>query len=231
MKRIGVLLAAGESRRMGRPKQLLPWPPKAENAKPLVAAAYDAIARVCDAMVVVVDFQAEAVLAALGERMFYREVVGNAGSPMFISIQIGLRMAQRIDAGADVLLQPADHPEIRLDTLRALATASDEQPDRAVMPQYRGRGGHPAIIPQNVVKLVLPTMATVACGSSGSTDHIFASVCRSTTPGWFSILIRNRITTFTSGKTKSDDCSPAGACPRNPTGHKTHDHACNLMVP
>ena len=61
LKRIGVLLAAGQSKRMGRPKQLLPWPPKGENPKPLVAAAFDAIARVCDEMVVVVGHEADDV--------------------------------------------------------------------------------------------------------------------------------------------------------------------------
>lgn len=154
MKRIGVLLAAGESKRMGRPKQLLPWPPKSENSKPLVAAAFDVIARVCDAMVIIVDHEADAVLAALGERMFYREVVGTARQPMFESIRIGMQMAKRIDQTADILLQPADQPEVRLDTLRALTSAAIERPDSAAMPQYRGRGGHPVVIPPNVATRV-----------------------------------------------------------------------------
>lgn len=72
MKRIGVLLAAGQSKRMGRPKQLLPWPPKGENSKPLVAASFDAIARVCDEMYVVVGHQSDAVIAALSDRSTLR---------------------------------------------------------------------------------------------------------------------------------------------------------------
>jgi CTP:molybdopterin cytidylyltransferase MocA len=132
----------------------LPWPPRADNARPLVAVAFDAIARVCDAMVVVVDHEAEAVLAALGDRMFYREVVGKSSQPMFASIQIGLQMAKRIDADADAVLQPADHPQVRLDTLQSLISEGAEQSDRAIMPLYRGRGGHPALIPPNVARLI-----------------------------------------------------------------------------
>lgn len=154
MKRIGVLLAAGESRRFGRPKQLVPWPPRSEHAKPLVAVAFDVIARICDAMVIVVDHEADAVLAVLGERMCYREVVGKSGQPMFVSIRIGLQMARRIDASADIVLHPADHPSVRLDTLHALIAAAAERPDRAAVPQYRGLGGHPVLMPENVARSV-----------------------------------------------------------------------------
>jgi molybdenum cofactor cytidylyltransferase len=120
----------------------------------MVAAAYDAIARVCDVLVVVVDHEAEAVVAALGDRVFQREVIGKAGQPMFISIRTGLQLARRVDAHANVVLQPADHPQVRLDTLESLVAASAEQPHRAVVPQYRGRGGHPVLIPPQVAELI-----------------------------------------------------------------------------
>lgn len=158
MKRIGVLLAAGESRRMGRPKQLLLWPPKVENAKPMVVAAYDAIARVCDEMFVVLGHEADAVMAALADRKYRYYAFGEPGD-MFRSVRIGLSVGV-LKCSAEppepslVLLHPADHPEVRRDTLESLVAASVEWPERAVIPQYRGRGGHPVLIPPEVAKLI-----------------------------------------------------------------------------
>lgn len=156
MKRIGVLLAAGRSTRMGRPKQLLPWPPQGENPKPLVAAAFDAIARVCDEMVVVVGHQAEEVIATLSDRKFQSIDSGNGTAEMMESVRGGLGFPFLRDPSiAQFLLQPADHPQVRLDTLESLLVKAKESPQCAVMPQYRGRGGHPVLIPRSVAKKIL----------------------------------------------------------------------------
>jgi molybdenum cofactor cytidylyltransferase len=145
MALIGVLLAAGRSTRMGRPKQLLPWPPNSPDAKPLVAAAFDAIACVCDEMVGVVGHEADAVIAALGEREF-GVVAVDPFAEMFASVKAGLAVARGIDPTANVLLHPADHPELRRETLDLLVQIAAEQPGRAVMPIFGGAGGHPVLI-------------------------------------------------------------------------------------
>jgi molybdenum cofactor cytidylyltransferase len=145
LKRIGVLLAAGRSTRMGRPKQLLPWPPNAADSKPLVAAAFDAIAYVCDAMVVVVGHEADAVIAALGERDFGAVAV-DGGAEMIASVKAGLAVARGIDPDANVLLHPADHPKVRRETLDLLIQTAADYPGRAVMPTFGGAGGHPVLI-------------------------------------------------------------------------------------
>lgn len=152
VKRIGVLLAAGRSTRMGRPKQLLPWPPKGENSRPLVAVAFDAIARVCDEMLVVVGHDANAVIAALGERRFLHRQLGDGRQQMIISIRAGLTFARyEFGSFAQLLLHPADHPEVRRDILEAMICKAAEKPDCAVMPTYRGKGGHPVLIPPNLI--------------------------------------------------------------------------------
>jgi molybdenum cofactor cytidylyltransferase len=145
LKRIGVLLAAGRSTRMGRPKQLLPWPPNSPDAKPLVAAAFDAIAPVCGEMVVVFGNEADAVIAALGEREFGAVAV-DGGAEMIASVKAGLAVARGIDPTADVLLHPADHPEVRRETLDLLIQIAAKQPGRAIMPTFGGVGGHPVLI-------------------------------------------------------------------------------------
>src|SRR4051795_10873627 len=118
IRRIGVIVAAGRGGRMGGKKQLVPWHTPAGD-KPLVAAAYDSIAPICEQMVVVVGHEADAVAAALGERPFER-ALGDADKPMFESIRTGLRAVRRLDQKAYVVLQPGDHPQVRAETLELL---------------------------------------------------------------------------------------------------------------
>jgi molybdenum cofactor cytidylyltransferase len=160
LKRIGVLLAAGRSTRMGRPKQLLPWPPNAADSKPLVAAAFDAIAYVCDAMVVVVGHEADAVIAALGERDFGAVAV-DGGAEMIASVKAGLAVARGIDPDAIVLLHPADHPKVRRETLDLLIQIAADYPGRAVMPTFGEAGGHPVLI---AAELIIPIVSYEGSG-------------------------------------------------------------------
>jgi molybdenum cofactor cytidylyltransferase len=154
MHLIGVLLAAGRSQRMGQTKQLLAWPPHSTSRLPLVAAAFDAIAPACCAMVVVVGHEADAVLAAMGERRF-QAVRINPDSEMIASVKAGLSAALAIEPTADVLLQLADHPEVRRETIELLLRASADETGRAVMSECDGRGGHPVVIPAELVYDIL----------------------------------------------------------------------------
>jgi molybdenum cofactor cytidylyltransferase len=157
MHLIGVLLAAGRSMRMGRPKQLLPWPPES-GKQPMVAAAFDAIAPACCAMVVVIGHEAEGVVAVLGERAFEAVRVDPAAE-MLTSVKAGLAAACSMHPTADVLLHLADHPAVKRDTLECLIRTSAEQPNRAVMPEFDGRGGHPVVIPAGLVSSILDFQA------------------------------------------------------------------------
>ena len=170
MHLIGVLLAAGRSTRMGRLKQLLAWPlqgsvpisgseemgtdPFAVPSKPLVAAAYDSIAPACCAMVVVVGHEAEAVAAALGGRRFERVPV-DPTAEMLASVKAGLAAARELHPTADVLLHPADHPQVRRETLDVLVATAAGAPGRAVMPEFDGQGGHPVLIPAALVREII----------------------------------------------------------------------------
>ena len=148
---IGVLLAAGRSRRMGRTKQLMPWTTSADVTAPLVATSFDAIAVACVEMVVVVGHEADAVRVALGNRLFHAVAV-DPDAPMFDSIQAGLAAVRRLDPVAGALVHPADHPEVAAATLRTIVAALPANPTLAVMPAYEGRGGHPAAIPAGLIE-------------------------------------------------------------------------------
>jgi molybdenum cofactor cytidylyltransferase len=151
--RIGVILAAGRGRRMGRTKQLVDWP-TAKGPQPLVAAAYDAICPICDEMIVVLGHDADAVAAALNGRPLHR-AISNADAPMFASIRAGLSLALELRPDATIVLQPSDHPEVSMATLDALVNRLLPRTARAVIPEYNGRGGHPVLIPSEVVSLIL----------------------------------------------------------------------------
>jgi molybdenum cofactor cytidylyltransferase len=152
-RRIGLILAAGRGRRMGRTKQLVPWQTRAGDV-PLVAAAYDTIHSICDEIVVVLGYGADEVTAALGSRQFTR-VFGDSDTPMFESIRIGLRAAWKIDPTATVVLQPGDHPEVAQSTLNTLADWPRQRPGHAIIPEYRGRGGHPVFIPSAIAAMLI----------------------------------------------------------------------------
>ena len=140
----GVLLAAGRGRRMGRLKQLLPWPPPDGN-KTLVAAAFDAISSVCDQMIVVVGHESKRVISALEPRHFH-SVHSDADWPMYESIRLGLKAAQQIAPGGNVLIHPSDHPEVMDQTLHNLIQTAADDVHKAVCPCYDGRGGHPVFV-------------------------------------------------------------------------------------
>lgn len=153
---------------MGRTKQIAACG-TADGPKPLVAAAYDAIRPICDEMVVVLGHEADAVAAALGERIYHR-ADANPDSPMFESIRTGLQAAQTIDPTAAVVLQPGDHPDVAPHTLRSLTDWSLPRPAQAIVPDYRGRGGHPALIPPPVVALLIDADCPEGLGQFW-TDH------------------------------------------------------------
>lgn len=145
----GILIAAGRGRRMGQTKQLVKW-----NSKPLIAAAFDAVAPICDQMIVVLGHEEENVSAALEPRNFLR-VTSDPDAEMFTSIKAGLRASLDACPTATCLLQLGDHPQVEPETLQALVANSKESPDLAILPTYEARGGHPILIPSSIASQIV----------------------------------------------------------------------------
>ena len=140
-----IVLAAGESTRMGRPKALLPW-----GGVPLVRhqvdllAAQSAIVQV----VVIVGSLVDEVRAALDGSP--ARVVAN---PRFregraTSLATGARALTGGPTG--VLVVSVDQP-LAPDLLDPLVAAWRTDPQALLRPTYAGRGGHPLIVPAGVV--------------------------------------------------------------------------------
>ncbi len=162
-RHIGVLLAAGRGSRMGRTKQLMPWPPNGDEKKHIgessisatsqpatvVETSFDLIAPHCAQMIVVFGHDAVAIVEVLQPRTF-TAVISDPDSEMMHSIRLGLVEAQRQSLGSAVLLHPADMPAVSPHTIRCIVNAAAST-GKAVLPEHNGSGGHPVVIPASLI--------------------------------------------------------------------------------
>lgn len=141
MKVGGLVLAAGRSRRMGRPKALL-----AAGEETFLEAAVGSLTRGgCDPVAAVVPDRSDLIQAAL-ETGAVAALNPDPGSEQIESLRIGLT-ALPDDATAALVL-PVDHPLIQRATVEALIAAHAGRPDAVVRPRLNGRPGHPTLFPR-----------------------------------------------------------------------------------
>lgn len=136
----GLVLAAGSSSRLGRPKQVVSY-----RSRTLVERAASLAADFCGAGVIVVTgAHHEQVVAALDGSP--AEVIHNPdwARGMSTSVRAGLGRAK---PGCDVLLLLCDQPRIRRDDLQSLVDAWTTNPERIATAEYTGTYGVPAIFP------------------------------------------------------------------------------------
>ena len=152
-----IVLAAGESTRMGQPKALLPW-----GGVPLVRHQVDLLAAqpAVDQLIVVVGALVDEVQATLDSTP--ARVVTN---PRFregraTSLAAGARALK--GRPTSVLVVSVDQP-LAPELLDPLVTAWQAEPDALLRPTFAGRSGHPLIVPADVV----PELAQVTEATQG----------------------------------------------------------------
>lgn len=135
-----VILAAGESRRMGRPKQLLPF-----GEGTILERVVDTLrAAGVGEILVVLGHLAERVRVVLGQRPVTIVVNESYREGMLSSVQCGLRAI-----GGDqkaVLFALGDQPHIESQVVREVMSAYRTGEAGIVIPRYAGKNGHPIII-------------------------------------------------------------------------------------
>ncbi len=134
-----VILAAGESRRMGRPKQLLPWGETTVIGAVLAAAQRSPVAEIA----VVLGHHADAVREAVrtGDSRTTCTLNPRYHEGMLSSVQAGVAALSSACDGFFLFL--GDQPVASPDVARALAEAY--QPGAILIPTYGDRRGHPGL--------------------------------------------------------------------------------------
>lgn len=141
-----VVAAAGMSRRMGSPKQLLPW-----GRRTVIATVVENLTTAGAApVVVVVGHRQEEVKAALADTT--AQILVNADyaiAEMLHSYQLGI---QALSAGpvAGALIALGDQPHLPIVILAQIIAAAQTMPDRLVIPSYAMRRGHPFFVPRTL---------------------------------------------------------------------------------
>ncbi|MGE3538983.1 MAG: NTP transferase domain-containing protein [Candidatus Tectimicrobiota bacterium] len=140
MRIVGVLLAAGESRRMGRLKALLPFGAQTvieHVLQPLVQADLAEVA-------VVLGHRAPEIAAVLQPwpvRVLYNP---HYHQGMTTSVQVALRALSPLPDA--YLLALVDQPHVRLQLVQQLLATFASTRKGLIIPTYAGKRGHPILL-------------------------------------------------------------------------------------
>ena len=144
---VAIILAAGESHRMGQPKQLLPFAGK--TMLECVVGAFR-IAEVSETLVVL-GYRAEEIAKTV--RSAKTVLNPNYAREMFSSVQAGLRALPA--QTKTVLLALADQPRLRRETVRTLIRDFERHRREILVPSYNGRQGHPLLFAAHFLPEIL----------------------------------------------------------------------------
>jgi molybdenum cofactor cytidylyltransferase len=152
----GVILAAGESSRMGRDKALLAWPPGAGRST-FLSATIELLRPPSDMVIVVAGKNADSLQPIVDAAAGYLVVNREPERGQFSSLQVGLQ--EVLNHGRDAaIIALVDRPPAQSRTLARLCEAFShayESGKWAVVPEHGGRHGHPILIGREMIEAFL----------------------------------------------------------------------------
>src|ERR1043165_2506278 len=134
-----ILLAAGQSRRMGAFKPLLPFGKTTVIESCLTYLTKGGV----DSVVVVVGYRADDIREQLSNYSVLFAVNPDPASEMAASIAVGVR--QLANSAGAVLISLADYPAIPPAVIASIL-GEWSKGYRLVKPTWQGRGGHPVLV-------------------------------------------------------------------------------------
>jgi molybdenum cofactor cytidylyltransferase len=173
----GVILAAGDSIRMGRNKALLPWPADpVPGGGTFLSAAIRAFTPYTDMVLVVGGKYAAEIAPVVYANGAFLVENPNPDRGQFSSLQVGLQ--EVLNRGRDAaMVTLVDRPPVQRATIEHLLAAF-EQATRAwkwaVVPQYGERHGHPILVARDMIEAFLkaPFTATARAIEHQHADKI-----------------------------------------------------------
>jgi molybdenum cofactor cytidylyltransferase len=161
----GVILAAGESSRMGRDKALLPWPPlpagEAPSSETFLSAAIRSLALATDFVLVVVGKNESALAPIIFAHGASLAVNPDPSRGQFSSLQTGLH--EVLNRGRDAaMVTLVDRPPASRRTIQTLRDAFEaaDQNIWTVVPEFSGKHGHPYLVGREMMEAFLRVPAT-----------------------------------------------------------------------
>jgi molybdenum cofactor cytidylyltransferase len=161
----GVILAAGESERMGRDKALLPWPPSSP-VDTFLSATIRLLFPHVDEVLVVAGKNKDALAPIIYANGAALVVNPEPERGQFSSLRVGLQ--EVLNRGRDAaVVTLVDRPPPRNETLETLQSAfervamtTNTHRKWAVIPEYQGKHGHPIFLGREMLTAFLDAPET-----------------------------------------------------------------------
>jgi molybdenum cofactor cytidylyltransferase len=136
-----ILLAAGASTRLGRPKQLV----QIHGETLLHRTGRLALEAGCSPVIAVLGFAAEQMQAALGGLSVKTIIHPDWQAGMGSSLRCGVEALSRENVPERVLVLVSDQPRLSLEILKSLLSLSETSTALIAASHYAGRAGVPAV--------------------------------------------------------------------------------------
>jgi len=161
----GLILAAGDSSRMGRDKALLPWPPpaagQAASGDTFLSAAIRSLTLATEFVLVVVGKNEPSLAPIIYAQGASLVVNPDTSRGQFSSLQVGLH--EVLNHGRDAaMVTLVDRPPVSRATIQTLRDAFEgaDQNVWAVVPEFSGKHGHPYAVGREMMEAFLRVPAT-----------------------------------------------------------------------
>lgn len=137
-----IVLAAGESKRMGRPKMLMPWGHTTVFGK-VIETLKDAG---LENIVVITGALHEKIVSESDQNISYVKNKDFSNGEMLVSVKVGLNYIKKLLGAALIVL--GDQPQIQVETVKKILERYQLTQHSIIVPSYKMHRGHPWLVDQ-----------------------------------------------------------------------------------